>query len=151
MPLNDIAHQGGVNDLHDDKIKKKNYENMSKTWRHAERRLSGDCVNVKNIPVSAAASALLFLWSFDFGVLLVLVLGDQVADILVGLLELHLVHALALVPVEEGLALVHRAELGGQALEDALERGRVGHERERGLVVRGRALNHAGLLVVRPM
>merc|ERR1719394_176061 len=65
---------------------------------------------------------------FHGGVLLVLVLGDQVAHVLVGLLELHLVHAFALVPVEESLALVHGAELGRQALKDALESRGVGNE-----------------------
>merc|ERR550534_2845228 len=62
---------------------------------------------------------LVAFFSLHGGVLLVLVLGDQVAHVLVGLLELHLVHALAIVPVEERLALVHGAELGGQALDDA--------------------------------
>jgi len=62
------------------------------------------------------------------GILLVLVLSDQVPDVLVRLLELHLVHALALVPVEEGLALVEGAELRREALEHGLERGGVGHE-----------------------
>merc|ERR1739848_758142 len=64
----------------------------------------------------------------DHGVLLVLVLGDEVAHVLVGLLELHLVHALALVPVQEGLALVHLCELRADALEHALNGRGVGHE-----------------------
>merc|ERR1719510_1532914 len=82
-------------------------------------------------------------------ILLVLVLGDQIANVLVGLLELHLVHALALVPVKEGLALVHGAELRGQALEDALQSGGVGDKRARGFVIDGGALDDRGLLVVR--
>merc|ERR1712142_639950 len=82
------------------------------------------------------------------GVLLVLVLGDEVPHVLVGLLELHLVHALALVPVEEGLALVHGAELGRQTLEDALEGGGVGDEGAARLVVNGRSFHYARLLVV---
>merc|ERR1711877_10173 len=102
----------------------------------------------RTLHASARRVSLLF-FSFNGGVLLVLVLGDQVADVLVGLLELHLVHALALVPVEERLALVHGAELGGEALEDALKRGGVSDEGQRGLVVRGRTLDDAGLLVVR--
>merc|ERR1712142_1044816 len=83
------------------------------------------------------------------GVLLVLVLGDQVPHVLVGLLELHLVHALALIPVKERLAFVHRAELGGEALEDALQCGGVGDEGARRLVVLRGNLNDRGLLVVR--
>merc|ERR1712060_258381 len=108
----------------------------------------------KQEPVSFASSReqiripLLVVLLLDHGVLLVLVLGDEIPDVLVGLLELHLVHALALVPVEERLPLVHSAELGGQPLEDALERGGVGHEGARGGIVLGRDLNDGGLLVV---
>merc|ERR1719228_98891 len=97
---------------------------------------------------SSTSSLLLIVISANLGVLLVLVLGDQVADVLVGLLELHLVHALALVPVEEGLALVHGTELGGQALEDALKGRGVGDEGARGGVVFGRDLDDGGLHVV---
>merc|ERR1712038_1268169 len=93
-------------------------------------------------------SGLLVVLAGVGGILLVLVLGDQVAHVLVGLLEFHLVHALALVPVEERLALVHGAELGGQALKDALERGGVGHEGAARLEVLGRDLDNGGLLVV---
>merc|ERR1719198_54902 len=39
--------------------------------------------------------------------------------------ELHLVHALASVPVEEGLAAEHRGELLGDALHHLLHAGRV--------------------------
>merc|ERR1719228_1315455 len=77
---------------------------------------------------SSTSSLLLIVITSNLGVLLVLVLGDQVADVLVGLLELHLVHAFALVPVEEGLPLVHSAELGSQTLEDALQGRGVGDE-----------------------
>merc|ERR1719336_66776 len=64
---------------------------------------------------------LLVVFLVEDSVLLVLIFGDEIADVLVRLLELHLVHALSLVPVEESLPLVHRAELGGQSLEDALQ------------------------------
>merc|ERR1711971_1252880 len=40
------------------------------------------------------------------GVLFVLILRDQIAHIFVGLLELHLVHALAFVPMQKRLALI---------------------------------------------
>merc|ERR1719336_870311 len=70
----------------------------------------------------------LLLISGDLGILLILVLSDQVTDVLVSFLEFHLVHTLTLVPVQEGLSLVHGAELGGQALEYSLERGGVRHE-----------------------
>ena len=42
-----------------------------------------------------------------------------------GLRELHLVHALAGVPVEEGLAAEHGGELLGHALEHVLDGGGV--------------------------
>ena len=48
------------------------------------------------------------------GVLVLLVLGDEVVEVGLGLGELHLVHALAGVPVEERLAL----ELRGRWCED---------------------------------
>merc|ERR1719424_2688101 len=44
-------------------------------------------------------------------VLVLLVLGDEVVHVGLGLGELHLVHALAGVPVEEGLAAEHGGEL----------------------------------------
>merc|ERR1719152_189342 len=50
------------------------------------------------------------------GVLVLLVLGHEVVHVGIGLGELHLVHALAGVPVEEGLAAEHRGELLGDAL-----------------------------------
>merc|ERR1719232_345372 len=92
---------------------------------------------------------LLVIFSLNDGILLILVFRDQIADVLVSLLELHLVHALALVPVKERLPLVHGAELRGQTLEDSLEGRRVGDERARGLVIDGGSLNNGGLLVVR--
>merc|ERR1719284_1841863 len=91
---------------------------------------------------------LLFIIVSKNGILLVLVLGNEIPDVLVRLLELHLVHALSLVPVEEGLPLVHSAELCGESLEDALERGGVGNEGARLLGVLGGHFNNGGLHVV---
>merc|ERR1719436_1347578 len=54
-------------------------------------------------------SLFVVLVPLESSVLLVLVLRDEVANVLVSLLELHLVHALSLVPGEERLSLVHRA------------------------------------------
>ena len=42
----------------------------------------------------------------DGGLLVLLVLGDQVVHVALGLSELHLVHALISVPVEESLGTV---------------------------------------------
>lgn len=53
----------------------------------------------------------------DGGVLVLLVLRDEIVHVALGFSELHLVHTLTGVPVEEGLA----AEHGGELLSDALE------------------------------
>merc|ERR1712176_1566105 len=60
----------------------------------------------------------------DGGLEVLLVLGDEVDHVALGFGELHLVHALAGVPVEERLALEHGLELVLDALED-LQNGRV--------------------------
>merc|ERR1719491_752312 len=48
--------------------------------------------------------------------------------LLILLLELHLVHALALIPMQERLPLIHLRELRRNALEHALNRRGIGHE-----------------------
>jgi len=57
--------------------------------------------------------SLLLLFLVEDSVLLVLVLGDEVANVLVRLLELHLVHTFSLVPMQECLSLVHGSKLRG--------------------------------------
>jgi len=54
------------------------------------------------------------------GVLVLLVLGDEVVHVGLCLGELHLVHALARVPVQESLATEHGRELLRDALEQLL-------------------------------
>merc|ERR1719495_2036756 len=51
------------------------------------------------------------------GILVLLVLGDEVVHIALSLGELHFVHSLAGVPVEEGFAAEHGGELLGHPLE----------------------------------
>ena len=63
---------------------------------------------------------LIKLFIVHCGLLVLLVLADQVVHVGLGLGELHLVHALAGVPVEEGLAPEHGAELLRDALEELL-------------------------------
>merc|ERR1719443_1071631 len=58
---------------------------------------------------------LLLLVVLDGGVLVLLELGDEVVEVGLSLSELHLVHALAGVPVEERLSLEHSGELVGEA------------------------------------
>merc|ERR1719267_182558 len=62
------------------------------------------------------------------GVLVLLVLGDKVVHVGLSLGELHLVHTLTSVPVEEGLAAEHAGELLGDALPELLDGGRVTDE-----------------------
>ena len=62
------------------------------------------------------------------GLLVLLVLGHQVVHVGLSLGELHLVHALASVPVEESLSPEHGRELLGDSLEDLLDGGGVSFE-----------------------
>ena len=85
----------------------------------------------------------------DGGLLVLLVLADQVVHVALGLGELHLVHALAGVPVEEGLAPEHGRELLRDPLEQLLDGGRVADEGGGHLQASGRDVTHSGLHVVR--
>merc|ERR1719461_1113308 len=60
--------------------------------------------------------------------LILLVLGHQVVEVGLGLCELHLIHALASVPVEEGLPPEHGGELLRDSFEDLLDGGGVTNE-----------------------
>ena len=71
---------------------------------------------------------LLELFVLGGGLLVLLVLGHQVVHVGLGLSELHLVHALASVPVEEGLPPEHGGELLGDPLEQLLDGGGVTDE-----------------------
>mmetsp|Transcript_61669 Transcript_61669/g.127620 ORF Transcript_61669/g.127620 Transcript_61669/m.127620 type:complete len:268 (+) Transcript_61669:189-992(+) len=55
------------------------------------------------------------------GILILLILGDQVVHVRLRLSELHLVHAFAGVPVQEGLASEHGREVLRNALEHFLD------------------------------
>jgi len=63
------------------------------------------------------------------GLLVLLVLGHQVVHVALRLGELHLVHALAGVPMQEGLAPEHGRELLGDPLEQLLDGRGVPDER----------------------
>merc|ERR1719397_474240 len=86
--------------------------------------------------------------SIRFSILLVLVFSNQITYIFVSLLELHFVHTFPIVPVQEGLSLVHRSELCGQSLEDSLQRGSVGNERTSLFRILWRNFNNGRLHVV---
>ena len=81
--------------------------------------------------------------------LVLLVLGDEVVHVGLGLGELHLVHALARVPVQEGLAPEHGRELFRDALEQLLDGRRVADEGGRHLQSARRDVAHGRLDVVR--
>merc|ERR1711951_233091 len=73
------------------------------------------------------------------GILVLLVLGDKVVHVGLGLSELHLVHTLTSVPVQEGLAAEHGCEVLSHALEHLLDGSGVsseGHGHRFGSVVR---------------
>merc|ERR1712070_1297380 len=82
------------------------------------------------------------------GVLVLLVLGDEIVHVGLGLGELHLVHALAGVPVEESLAAEHGGELLRDALHHLLHAGRVAAEADRHLEALGRDVADGALEVV---
>ena len=62
------------------------------------------------------------------GLLVLLVLGNQVLHVRFRLGELHLVHTLLSVPMQESLPLEHGSELVADTLEELLDSGRVAEE-----------------------
>merc|ERR1719231_938412 len=56
------------------------------------------------------------------GILILLVLGDKVVHVALSLGELHLVHSLSSVPMQESLTAEHGREVLGHALEHLLDR-----------------------------
>ena len=65
--------------------------------------------------------------------MVLLVLGDQVVHVAIGLGELHFVHTFTCAPMPEGSAAEHSTELFTHTFEKLLDRRRVGHERRRHL------------------
>ena len=64
----------------------------------------------------------------DGGLLVLLVLGNEIVHVGLGLSELHLVHTLTSVPVQESLAPEHGSELVTDTLEELLDGGGVTNE-----------------------
>jgi len=83
------------------------------------------------------------------GVLVLLVLGDEVVHVGLGFSEFHLVHAFAGVPVEESLATEHGRELLRDALEQLLDGGAVADKGRRHLQTAWRDVADRRLDVVR--
>jgi len=82
------------------------------------------------------------------GILVLLVLRDEIVHVGLSLSELHLVHALAGVPVEESLAPEHGSELLRDTLEHLLDSGRVSNEGGSHLKALGGDVANGGLDVV---
>ncbi|KAH8614961.1 hypothetical protein ERJ75_000634400 [Trypanosoma vivax] len=85
----------------------------------------------------------------DRGVLVLLVLGHEIVHVGLCLGELHLVHALTRVPVQERLAAEHGSELLAHAAEHLLDAGVVADEGDSHLEALGRDVADRGLDVVR--
>merc|ERR1719329_651329 len=96
----------------------------------------------------ATERLLVILVLVDGSILVLLVLGDEVVEVGLGLGELHLVHALTGVPVEEGLALEHSRELVGETLPELLHGGGVAREGGGHLEALGGHVADGGLAVV---
>lgn len=82
------------------------------------------------------------------GLLVLLVFRDQIVHVALGFGELHLVHALASVPMQESLTTEHSGELLGDTLEQLLDGGRVADERRGHLQSSRRDITDGGLDVV---
>jgi hypothetical protein len=86
---------------------------------------------------------------FSGGVLVLLILGDEVVHVGLSFGELHLVHTFTGVPVQEGLATEHGSELFRHSLEQLLDSGAVTDERGRHLETSWWDVAHGCLDVVR--
>ncbi len=82
------------------------------------------------------------------GVLILLVLGNEIVHVGLSLSELHLIHALASAPVQEGLAAEHAGELLRHALEHLLDGGAVADEVDGHLATLGGDIANGGLDIV---
>mmetsp|Transcript_1125 Transcript_1125/g.2434 ORF Transcript_1125/g.2434 Transcript_1125/m.2434 type:complete len:332 (+) Transcript_1125:570-1565(+) len=92
--------------------------------------------------------ALILALLLSRGILVLLVLRHQIVHVGLSLSELHLVHALTSVPVEEGLAAEHSSELLRDALEHLLDSSGVTNEGGRHLQTLGGDVANGGLHVV---
>merc|ERR1711903_66179 len=82
------------------------------------------------------------------GILVLLVLGDKIVHVGLGLSELHLVHTLTSVPVKESLTTEHASELLRHTLPELLDGGGVAKEHGCHLEALWWDVTHGGLDVV---
>lgn len=107
-----------------------------------------ELVRTKTETIGSWVDLLFLLTLGDRGVLVLLVLGDQVVHVALSLSELHLVHTLTSVPVQESLATEHSSELITDTLEQLLDGGGVTDEGGGHLETTGRNGAQGGLDVV---
>jgi len=113
-----------------------------------------------NLLINDLLLEVLLLTLGDGGLLVLLVLGHKVVHVALSLSELHLVHTLTSVPVQESLATEHGSELVADTLEQLLDGGRVtdeggrhleaarGNGAQSGLNVVGDPLDEVALVLV---
>lgn len=99
-------------------------------------------------PITETGHLLFLLTLGDGGVLVLLVLRHKVVHVALSLSELHLIHTLTSVPMQESLAAEHGSELVTDTLEELLDRGRVTDKGRGHLEVAGRNRAESGLDVV---
>merc|ERR1719244_2204860 len=81
-------------------------------------------------------------------ILVLLIFRDEIVHVGFGFSELHFVHTLTGVPMQESLAPEHSCELLGDSLEKLLDGGRVADESGGHLEAAGRDVTNGGLDVV---
>merc|ERR1740120_101715 len=100
-------------------------------------------------PGSDSVLALLLLVEFALllcsSILVLLVLRNQIVHVALSLSELHLVHSLASVPMQERLATEHRREVLSNTLEHLLDGRRIPRECHRHLQALRGDVAHGGL------
>merc|ERR1719220_1959701 len=70
----------------------------------------------------------ILIFQINDGILFLLILSNQITNILVRLLKLHLVHTFAFVPMQESLSFVHFSKLCANSLKHALDCSRIGNK-----------------------
>jgi hypothetical protein len=105
-------------------------------------------INILLLGLHRSLLIVLLLSLGDGSLLVLLVLADEIVHVGLSLSELHLIHTLTSVPMQESLATEHGRELVADTLEQLLDRGRVTDEGRRHLEATGRNGAEGGLDVV---
>jgi hypothetical protein len=114
----------------------------------ASSSLKGTSISLVSQIGIEGVNLLLLLALRDGGVLVLLVLRDQIVHVGLSLSELHLVHTLTSVPMQESLAPEHSRELISNTLEKLLDGGRVSNKGGGHLETTGRDGAKGGLDIV---